>query len=657
LTCDKLINFSEVYRLTVDLKHSGKRELIARLNPIIKDQWIEEACDLKALDQDHPKWKLLQAIWPNKEQLPQREPGKDKSLKPGEREQWLKLLESEDFLKALEDQKLQDDKTIEFRNLLISFLCSFRSVQVLQEAGGDLERFDDLLTCKKRKRLLPYKWVLGSQGFDAMCEDFMAPLLRGALSPLFDRGDALALFWTDELKWRDSTNIRGYGGGQAKGGYQAQYPVLLLNACDATRGSRLVIGFPSLPRDLWSKTYAGRENSYEKPQTLSRLCPDLELSLSRAVRLSSNFPWGLRVQNLPGLQGDRRDPLHVLDGGVVDNTGLDTIYALFDAIRFHAQEPSRSRPESPNQTQPTYPEEENYFEEATAILKELWTRGIVIVEIDAGAKPNLEVPRRSVAYLWEPGQSLTNATYTNGALTRKLYIDETNYILTPPGKRSSPKGPDSLSKSVKGPVFSVTLACNHYRSARGNSHDVMTAWALGPEDKAQVLFRFLIELKQWEFQWRDMFQILAEKTKRGRQALALLEKTDQMVGNLTDQKRELKEKDLTAELRQLEENFKEIGKSLATLKDRTEVDKLQKQFDEIRKKLLGKAGDGDKKKWVLGEPANTFKGLKSQIATVNQELKKEAEEQFQKDCRDLQERLDRRAKFSRDAFDRPPTAR
>jgi hypothetical protein len=414
----------------------------------------------------------------------------------------------------------------------------------------------------------------------------------------------------------------------------------LLNACDATRGSRLVIGFPSLPQELWSKEYAGRKNSYEKPQTLSWLCPDLELSLSRAVRLSSNFPWGLRVQNLPGRLEDHYEPLHVLDGGVVDNTGLDTIYALFDALRFHAQEPPRSRAESKDRGQPTYPTE------AKEILDELWKRDVVIVEVDAGAKPDLQVPHRSVAYLLEPSQSLTNASYTNGALTRKFYIDETSYILTPPEKRSS----------LKGSVFSVTLACNHYRTAGGTSHDVMTAWALGPEDKAQVLFRFLIELKQWEFQWTDMVRTLPEEPTRGRKALDLLKEANQLVDKLANQKRKWKKEELTTELNRLEKNYKEIVSSLGTLKKSDEVRQLQEKYDVLRAKsklLFDKPAEGVKKTWDLEESVKTIQGYLSQIAQIDQELKKEV----RKSETQLQERLDRRAKFSRDAFDRPPTRR
>ncbi len=45
-------------------------------------------------------------------------------------------------------------------------------------------------------------------------------------------------------------------------------------------------------------------------------------------------------------------------------------------------------------------------------------------------------------------------------------------------------------------VLHVPFQCNHFQQERPN--DVMTAWTLGPADKAEVLGRFLVELFLWD---------------------------------------------------------------------------------------------------------------------------------------------------------------
>jgi uncharacterized protein (DUF3084 family) len=109
-------------------------------------------------------------------------------------------------------------------------------------------------------------------------------------------------------------------------------------------------------------------------------------------------------------------------------------------------------------------------------------------------------------------------------------------------------------------------------------------------------------------------------------------------------------------LNRLEKNYKEIVSSLGTLKKSDEVRQLQEKYDVLRAKsklLFDKPAEGVKKTWDLEESVKTIQGYLSQIAQIDQELKKEV----RKSETQLQERLDRRAKFSRDAFDRPPTRR
>src|SRR5581483_7209437 len=73
------------------------------------------------------------------------------------------------------------------------------------------------------------------------------------------------------------------------------------------------------------------------------------------------------------------EPVHVLDGGVVDNTGLDTVYELMAAIAYHADPKNRSNA---------------YQTEAARLLANLRRHGVCVLEIDAGAKPDTDLPAR-----------------------------------------------------------------------------------------------------------------------------------------------------------------------------------------------------------------------------------------------------------------------
>lgn len=451
------------------------------------------------------------------------------------------------------------------------------------------------------ERQASWEWLLHSTGFDAMGTDFMAPIVRGAVTPMLDRGAALTLFWTSEFDWWDSTNFRGYNGRHRRVGYGPQHPLLVLNACNATRGTRLAVGFPPLPANLWSDGYANQEDGLLSPESASREFPEQELSLSRAVRMSSNFPWGLRVLSFPTSRPDQA--AHVLDGGVVDNTGLDTVYAIFDALRFHAGEPRRFSQRHDGGEEP------RYRKSSQEILKGLRARGVVLVEIDAGAKPDENMPPRLLSYLVEPGQSLTNATYTNAVQTRQLYLDETKSILTAPEARQA----TSASASGAPRAFNVRLQCNHYRpGTRGPSSDVMTAWALGPIDKAQVVFRFLVEFVRWDDDRRNIagWYETAQGATAGRPGA---------VGDL-------------------EARVAALGRMLDALKRPDEVPSLRKQLTQLQAKAAALA-----ERWRRGE----------ERGQVTRELSEALAEYRNSVQSALQERLNEGAKTSRDAFDRP----
>ena len=60
---------------------------------------------------------------------------------------------------------------------------------------------------------------------------------------------------------------------------------------------------------------------------------------------------------------------------------------------------------------------------------------------------------------------------------------------------------------LKPTTLHVKFQCNHYQPGeKVHGSEVMTAWALGPKDKAQVVHRFLIELEKWNRTRTDAYQ-------------------------------------------------------------------------------------------------------------------------------------------------------
>ncbi len=357
-----------------------------------------------------------------------------------------------------------------------------------------------LLTTEQWKE---FHRVLESTMFDEMCLDFMAPLMRGALSPLIlDRGDSLARFWTNRFDWYDCTNFDGF----AECKYdETLHPLVIFNASDVAQGTRLAIGFPTLPSNLWEPVYDASKSTRARPITLSEWGPNYKVSLARAVRMSSNFPFGFRAMELSAQdsRGNLTVKHHVLDGGIVDNTGLDTIYELFQALEWYATKNEREC-----HSEKIAPEDLSYYtKQAKTILQELRQRGVVILEIDAGAKPDERITGRLnlFAGLTEPIQALNNAAYMGADQDKALYIQELRRILN---RNLLELAGDDPRKEVSlawyndnrpATTLHVALECNHYTPGETQPNpEVMTAWALGPKDKAEVVHRFLMELAWWK---------------------------------------------------------------------------------------------------------------------------------------------------------------
>lgn len=327
-------------------------------------------------------------------------------------------------------------------------------------------------------------WIVRSQFVDDMCLNFMAPILRGANSAGLYRGDALARFWDDYYKWDDCGNLSGFQSVESNPPAlrvaSPDVPLVIFNACDVGKGSRIAIGFPPLPVDAFAANLT--DPTRPAPIELARLyAPAVtEISLSKAVRLSSNFPWGFHASTLDGqveVDGTRRSVRTlVLDGGVSDNTGIDTIYELIRGLG--------NTPRGQN------------------ILRLLQDRQVVLLEIDSGAKPTPPtMVDRILGAALEPVQALNNASYTNADQAKEHYLSHLKELLTPAVRCDDPEATAEqieVHNNRPANVFQVTVRCNHFSLERPDQRAVMTAWALGPDDKANVMARFAFELSKVE---------------------------------------------------------------------------------------------------------------------------------------------------------------
>lgn len=367
-------------------------------------------------------------------------------------------------------------------------------------------------------------WPTKSAGFDDMCLDFMAPILRGTLSLTFDRGDALARFWTRHYGWTNANSKDGY----VRDGrvfYGEDDPVVMFNATDVSHGSRLVAGFPPLPPFLWVAAYDPSSGAQRpgvrrgRPRTVCETNPNLTLSLSRAVRLSSNFPFGFRISELPeatsrtAANGGARDrPTHVTDGGVVDNTGLDSVAELLFALRQLA---------GGTNTSPALAE---FRQGAQRILDLLRSRGVLLIEIDTGAKPGPDSAQPGGG-ISEPLAALTNAGYSGAELTRERYLSDINAAF------EDGKKPGDL------PFRAYTFVC-----VRSQDAAVMTAWALGPEDKGKVLRSFILSDLLWQMQWPDLHRELTHPNQTIAASQAVLDTSADRKRLVEERSRQMKKR-------------------------------------------------------------------------------------------------------------------
>jgi hypothetical protein len=138
-------------------------------------------------------------------------------------------------------------------------------------------------------------WVVQSGLMDDLCTDFMAPVLRGVLTPGVSRGECLRHFWGKHFDWGSSDDRTGYDFGGTRLTYDGKrFPLAIFNACDVRRGCRVAIGFPPLPKEFLRSPETDGPTLYgttrHSPETLADIDPFRSIYLAQAVGLSANFP-------------------------------------------------------------------------------------------------------------------------------------------------------------------------------------------------------------------------------------------------------------------------------------------------------------------------------------------------------------------------------
>ncbi|GDX83411.1 hypothetical protein LBMAG42_52220 [Deltaproteobacteria bacterium] len=283
-------------------------------------------------------------------------------------------------------------------------------------------------------------WLAQSGFVDDMGADFMASVLRAVLEPTLSRGNAITRLWTSEFGLGQLNNAPG----KARPG-----PLVLYNATAVESGARYVVGLPRVPKGLFGDAVGAMDDTEG----------GRSVTAAEAARLSANFPFGFDVVRLPGVEG--ASAVELLDGGIVDNTGIDTLARLFERLSMVAGEggtlpPGVSDAESLK---------------AQALLEALRVHGVLLVEIDAGARPS-EGGGAGALFpgFSDPLRALDAAGSNNAFSARDTNVDRIRRILD----------------SDAAEFIHLAWICNRI-------DNVPTAWSLGTSDHAITTLQFLAE--------------------------------------------------------------------------------------------------------------------------------------------------------------------
>lgn len=281
-------------------------------------------------------------------------------------------------------------------------------------------------------------WLAQSAFVDDMGADFMAGVLRAVLEPTLSRGGAITRLWTSQFGLDELNNLPG----KPRAG-----PLVLYNTTAVESGARYVVGLPRVPEGLFGEAVGAMDDA----------AGARTVTAAEAARMSANFPFGFDVVHLPGVPGSQ--PVDLLDGGIVDNTGIDTLARLFERLSLVAGE-GGGAPHGVSADEAA---------KARALLEALRLHGVLLVEIDAGARPS-EGGSTLFPGLSDPLRALDAAGSNNAFAARDNNVDRIRRVLD----------------TEAGEFIHLAWICNRI-------DNVPTAWSLGTRDRAVTTLQFLAE--------------------------------------------------------------------------------------------------------------------------------------------------------------------
>ena len=240
----------------------------------------------------------------------------------------------------------------------------------------------------------------------AAVKDYLGPIFRGFLTPFANRGESLTAYWDREFPWDsiDQTTT------------DPTKPMLITGVADIDTGRRVMVGFPRLPTDWYQRYQLTRQDqtmvwtlldSDHDPYSFSTLVSDghrFNIRLTRGVRISSSFPFGFEptrvTVDVPKPNRQPRDVVHFLDGGMVDNTGVDSVLAVLKSI------------------------DQSETDEGKQLTEELRRRGILLIEIDAGASSGEVTRSGPLSRLAQPLGGYNRGVFTAAKRARDRNIAE-----------------------------------------------------------------------------------------------------------------------------------------------------------------------------------------------------------------------------------------
>ena len=210
-----------------------------------------------------------------------------------------------------------------------------------------------------------------------------------------------------------------------------------------------------------------------------------------------------------------------------------------------------------------------------------------LVEIDSGAKP--DKPGRAtrlLSVLFDPLAAMNNAAFTNASRDKNQYyvglrnrfsqganLGDQIRRLTEHRSSLTAQEDEILQRLVRQQVnglrrfSSVTFDANHFEG-----DNVITAWSLGPQDKARLLARFLIELARVRGELADLVKVA--RTPLGTDEQQLRETASAQVDEALKNRPEFL----------VGKSLKELGAELAGLgaSSPEQLDRVEKQLADTR---------------------------------------------------------------------------